>query len=80
MTRNCGTPGNAGQASERGVARLKDFFAAEMRAAHRRAEDRPQIATTGDRPFAGCNPGRASTPVASTMPRCNPAARRRHGS
>ncbi len=80
MTRNRGTPDNAGQAIERAVERLKDFFAAEMRATHRRAEDRAHIATTADRPFAGCNPCRASTPVASMTPRCNPAARRRHGS
>ncbi len=80
MTRNRGTPDNAGQAIERGVERLKDFFAAEMRAAHRRAEDRPQIATTGDRPFAGCNPCRASMPAASMTPRCKPTARRRHAS
>ncbi len=76
MTRNRGTPDNAGQAIERGVERLKDFLAAEMRATRRRAEDRAHIATTGDRPFAGCDPCRASKPVASMTPRCNPAARR----
>ena len=71
MTRNRGAPDHAGQAIERGVERLKDFFAVEMQATHRQA---------GDRPYAGCNPCRASTPVASLTPRCNPAARRRHGS
>ena len=76
MIRNCGTPDHSGQAIERGVERAKDFLAAEMRATHRRAEDRAHIATTGDRPFAGSNPCRASKPVASMTPRCNPAARR----
>ncbi len=80
MTGNRGTPDNAGQAIERGVERLEDFLAAEMRATHRRAEDRAHIATTGDRPFAGCNPCRASTPAASITPRCKSTARRRHGS
>ena len=80
MTSNRGTPDNAGQAIERGVERLKDFLAAEMRATQRRAEDRAHIATTGDRPFAGCNPCRASTPIASMTPRCNRPARTRHGS
>ena len=80
MARNRGTPGNAGQAIERGVERLKDFFPAKMRATHKRAEDRAHIATTGDRPFAGCNPCRASMPVASMTPPCKPTARRRHAS
>ncbi len=79
MTRNHVTPDNAGQAIERGVEGLKDFFAAEMRATHRRAEDRAHIATTRDRPFAGCNPSRASKSVASMTPRCNPTARRGTG-
>ena len=79
MTRNRVTPDNAGQAIERGVERLKNFFAAEMRATRRRAEDRAHIATTVDRPFAGCNPCRTSEPVASMTPRCNPAARRGTG-
>ncbi len=35
MTRNRVTPDNAGQAIERGVERLKNFFAAEMRATRR---------------------------------------------
>ena len=47
MTRNRGTPDNAGQAIERGVERLKDFLAAEMQATHRRVEDRAHIAITG---------------------------------
>ncbi len=76
MIGNRGTPDNAGQPIERGVERPKDFLAAEMRATHRRAEDRAHIATTGDRPFAGSDPCRASKPVASMAPRCNPAARR----
>ncbi len=80
MPRNRGTPGNAGQAIERGVERLKDFLAAEMQATHGPAEDRAHIATTGDRPSAGYNPCRTSTPAASVTPRCNPAARRRHAS
>ena len=80
MTRSRGAPDNAGQAIERSVERLKDSFAAETRATHERAEDRAHIATTGDRPFAGCNPCRAAKPVASMTPRCDPAARRRHGS
>ncbi len=80
MTRNRGTPDNAGQAIERGVERLKDFLAAEMQATHRRSEDRAHLATTGDRPFASCNPCRAWTPVASMTLRCNPPAGRRHDS
>ncbi len=51
-----------------------------VRAAHRQAEYRALIANTGDRRFAGRNPCRASTPVASMTPRCNPAAGRRQGS
>ena len=60
MTGNRDTLENAGQAIERGVARLKDFLAAEMPATHRRAQDRAHIATTGDRPLAGCKPRAAA--------------------
>ena len=64
MTRNRGTPDHAGEVIERCVERLKDIFVAEMKATHRQA---------GDRPYAGCNPCRASTPVASMTPRCKPS-------
>ena len=80
MTRNRGAPDNSGQAIARSVERLADFFAAETRPTHKQAEDRAHIATTGDRPFAGCNPCRAATPVASMTPPCDPAAWCRHGS
>jgi hypothetical protein len=48
--------------------RLMDFLRGELRTALKNAEDRAHIATTGDRPFLGCNPDRASLPVPQPAP------------
>jgi hypothetical protein len=68
MTGNNDKSRRLGEKLEGYAERLMDFLRGEMRTALKDAEDRAHIATTGDRPFLGCNPNRASQPVPRPAP------------
>jgi len=68
MPANIDAVHRAGRKWEDCAARLMSLLRGEMRTALTDAENRAHIATIGDRPFLGCNPGRVSAPTARAVP------------